>query len=207
MNRMLLAGSLSLFMSLSSRGQGFVNLDFESAQVVFTTGGIVASNAFLGWSVFSGTNQLSVVAYDASFVGAPQLIGSNANVIAGNFSVELGSGSSISQTGLVPSNSESLLFDAVSPSPLVALGGLNLFPTLISVATNNVNGRSYGVYGADISSFAGQVETLAFSGSAYLDDIQFSPQVVPEPSASLLFLASGFLFYVRRVTGLLKYSH
>jgi hypothetical protein len=43
------------------------------------------------------------------------------------------------------------------------------------------------------------METLTFSGGGILDDIQFSPELIPEPSPSwLLFLGSGVLLYVRR---------
>jgi hypothetical protein len=44
------------------------------------------------------------------------------------------------------------------------------------------------------------METLTFSGRGLLDDIQFSPEVIPEPSAAaLVFLGSGILFYVCRI--------
>jgi hypothetical protein len=115
----------------SSQGQDFTNLNFESAQVIpsYTNTGrifISITNALSGWSAFDGTNQLSSVQYIPPPGANPGLLppialeGSNAYVIDGNFSILLGSSSiSISQTGLVPSGTESLLFDATSPSPLV----------------------------------------------------------------------------------------
>ena len=71
--------------------------------------------------------------------------------------------------------------------------------TAISTGTNPY-GLSYNVYAADVSSFAGQVETLTFSEAGYLDDIQFSPEAIPEPSsAALVFLGSSILVYIRRI--------
>jgi hypothetical protein len=198
---MLLAGLLALIMCVSLRGQGFVNLDFEAAKVVISATNssfameIATSNALPGWSAFFGTNQAPLVQYN--FGPAPGLpvvlFGSNSVVIDGNFSVYL-DGGSISQTGLVPSGAKSLLFDSGPPSLLVSLGGQSLAYTAISNALNS----SGIIYGADISGFAGQEETLTFSRSGELDDIQFSPQAIPEPSASLILLGSGILFYVRR---------
>jgi hypothetical protein len=160
------------------------------------------------WSAFSGANQLSLVDYNPSTLGVPasvDLVGSNADVIDGNFSVLLSGDGSISQTGLVPSGTESLLFDAtsydVTPSSLlVSLGGENLSYTAVSSSTNS-SGLSYNVYAANISAFAGKIETLTFAvapGFMGLDDIEFSPEIIPEPSAaSLLFLGGGIFMCLR----------
>ena len=91
-----------------------------------------------------------------------------------------------------------MLFRASSFFNDVSLGGQNLSCMAISNSLNSY-GRSYTVYGADISAFAGQTETLAFSlaspGHGILDDIQFSPIAIPETSAtSLLCLAAEFCF-------------
>jgi hypothetical protein len=179
-------------------------LNFETARLIPATDGIAASDALPGWSAFLGTNQQSSIQYNinpAAFNPRIALIGSNVDVIGGNFCVYLGNGT-ISQTGVIPSGTESLLFDAISypgsPSPPVSLGGVNLSSTLISIATN-AYGHGYGNFAVDISGFAGQVETLNFSGYAYLDSIQFSPEAIPEPSAaSLICLGGALLFYLRR---------
>ena len=211
MNRVLLIWFATIAVSASSQGQSFTNLDFESAQIVpsYTNNYgyvfIPTENALPGWSAFDGTTQLSQIQYNpsAAAISPPvALFGSNIDVIAGNFSILLHSSTiSISQTALVPSGTESLVFDAVSfgsPSLLVSMGGQNLSYTAISVGTNPY-GRSYTVYAADVSAFAGQMETLTFSGGGILDDIQFSPEAIPEPStASLVFLGSGVLLYVRK---------
>lgn len=211
MNRILLVGLVFVVAAASLRGQDFTNLNFESAQVIISTNiganqFITTANALPGWSAFDGTNQLSLIQYNPNpRLGSPPiaLFGSNSDVIAGNFSVLLDSISiSINQTGLVPTGTESLVFDAAllgSPPLFVSLGGQNLSYTAISSGTNPYGGR-YSIYAADISAFAGKTETLIFSGGGLLDDIQFSPEMIPEPStATLVFLSSGILFYVRRI--------
>lgn len=202
MKPILLTSLLTMIISFSSRGQGYVNLNFENANIVFVSGSLATSNALPGWSAYLGTNQLSTIIYGYSG-GIPPvgLYGSNSLVISGNFSVYIGGYGSISQTGLVPSGSESLLFDATASSYLVSLGGQNLSYTAISTGTNSF-GLNYSVYAADISGFAGQTETLSFSDPSGivtgLDSIQFSSEVVPEPSTiCLLFLGGGVLIYVR----------
>jgi hypothetical protein len=212
MRKILMTGFAAMSVAASLQGQSFTNLNFESAQVTFaaTNNGyyyINTENALPGWSAFSGTNQFSLVQYDPSFAGPPEAItevglfdSNSIEVIGGNFSVFLKqNSSSISQTGLVPMGSESLLFDAVSHSSfMVLLDGDNLSYTPISSGTNTY-GLIYTVYAADISAFAGQVGTLTFSGPMTLDNIQFSPEAIPEPSLSwLLFLGGGVLFYFRQ---------
>jgi PEP-CTERM motif len=209
---------MSLFVGLtevSASAQGtFQNLDFESAQVIFVPGNpaaIVAADALPDWNVYYGVNQQTQIAYN-SFNGGLTLEASNSYVLSGNFSVLFNSLSfsmpiSISQTATIPAGTQSLFFEAqdTSTMPLsVSLNGENLSYSVISVSSG------YTLYGADISTFAGQTETLTFSASPfvaggpagagwYLDNIQFSSLPVPEPSASfLLLLGSGVLIYGRR---------
>jgi hypothetical protein len=199
------------------RGQdAFQNLDFESAQLVISTNsggltGFAAADALPGWTVFIGTNELSMVNENIGIAEAVNLVYSNSVYVpSGNFAVALRNGEfifdasntvhgpgSISQTGLVPANAESLLFDMGSlggtPQISVSLDGQDLsYEPLSSFPT-------YTVYGADISSFAGSEETLTFSaipGAAggILDDIQFSSMIVPEPSMRSLACVSGGIF-------------
>jgi hypothetical protein len=214
MNKELITSlSAALVATSSAFGQGtFQDLDFESARLVFVTSPyyteIVATNALPGWSAFSGANPLSTIFYnDPRFFPPVELLGSNSLAIGGNFSVLLSEGGgigtniygpgSISQTGLVPTDAQTLLFEAnlnlfSSPgsSLVVSLGGQNLSYMAIFNAPN------YTLYGADISMFAGQTEILSFmaaAGLVLLDNIQFSPQVIPEPSIHAL-LGLGGLF-------------
>lgn len=194
----VVAGNLTLG-AAPTRGQGtFQNLDFEAAQVVFIDLGnryIATTNALPGWSAFSGTSELPTIAYNW-FTAFPDvgLYGSNSLAIAGTFGVLLRGDGSITQTRLVPTDAESLLFKGswTSLTPLnVSLGGQSLSYTIIS------NTPAYTFYGADISMLAGQTATLTFSApslSAYvIDDIQFSAQAVPEPYSMALLLCGGLL--------------
>lgn len=88
-------------------------------------------------------------------------------------------------------------------APVVTLGGQTV--NMVPLETF----PSYTLYGGDVSSFAGQVETLRFTeppsgvippSSVLLDDIVFSPQVVPEPTVFVLS-ALGALLFGRRIQG------
>ena len=197
---------------------GFVNLDFESAQIIPITGGpyinsIATTNALPGWTVLYGSSQQSVISYNDPALGSTfvTLIATNGSQLAGNYSVllqggETASAATISQTGLVPASAESLTFLAVGDAPYpyepdlqVLLGGQDL---TFSAISNELN---YTLYGANISTFADQMETLSFSApeatSGYnnweIDNIQFSSSPVPEPGTLALAILGG-LFIVRR---------
>lgn len=192
----------------SSLGQGaFQNLDFEAATNVPAPGySLAVTNALPYWVAFSGTNPLSTIpCNDSTSIPAVGLVGTTnkTGIPFGHFVVSLHDFGSISQTGLVPTNAESLLFDVIfgPPTPFaVSLDGQNLSYMAISNALDS-DGQSYTIYGAEISAFAGQVEILTFSAvdGGTLDNIQFSPISIPEPSTiSLICLGSGVLFCVRR---------
>jgi len=128
---------------------------------------------------------------------APVLFGPGSrDVLDGNYSVGVSIGNSIRQTGLIPADAVSLLFLGPRPgwvvySVQVSINGQNLPYKGISVSTDST------LWGADISAFAGQTATLTFSGFGLFDDIQFSPELIPEPSFSWLpFLGSGVLLYL-----------
>ena len=99
----------------------------------------------------------------------------------------------ISQTGLIPSNTKSIWF-ATTPfllahnqqpddvKPLFSVNGQGISYTAMDVETN------YVLWAADISSFANTTAEIRFAlkvgsgGAVGLDNISFSPQVVPEPT-------------------------
>lgn len=182
---------------VSTQGQGtFQNLDFEAAHNLPSPGNSAAtSNALPGWLAFSGTNVLPTIPYNiASAVPQVGLYGSNSLALSGNFDVLLSKDGSISQTGLIPADAQSLLFKGRWSSLAslgVSLGGQSLSFTAIS------SGADYTLYGADISAFSGQTARLAFlspSLSSYIiDDILFSPQAIPEPSSLFLCLTGGLI--------------
>jgi hypothetical protein len=147
----------------------------------------------------------------------------NYSPLQGSYSVQLSAyadapsdlfhNSSISQTGLIPIGTQSIQFLIFSPpvagevpaNPTVTLNG-----TVINIIPISTSGGIIKMAG-DVSAFAGTTATLAFlcqatQGGGFpanenlfgLDDIQFSPSSVPEPSVFGLLALGGLLFGLRR---------
>ena len=203
----------------ASFAQGsFHNLDFESAIVPPVPPGqalfISAADAFPGWTVYAGSNQSTQALYNGISVGGAlvSLIDLHtaflsANVIAGNFTATLDAGyngstgivsAALGQTGTIPANTRSLVFDANGSvsSLLVTFNGVTL--PFVEVGSRS----NYQIYAANISSLAGQTGELRFTERpntpftfpiAYLDNILFSTASVPEPGAVALFLMGALL--------------
>ena len=121
---------------------------------------------------------------------------SGITIIQGQYTVGLDSGVGFdvttSQTGFVPTGTQSLQFKARAASFSVSLGGQNL--NLIALGI----GPNYTLYGADASAYAGQTETLAvtstgFDGGGYFDSFVFSPSPIPEPNTLALGALGGAL--------------
>jgi hypothetical protein len=198
-----------LYVQLAS-GQDFVNLDFEQATIAPTPvgGGTYPADpaqAFPDWTVGYG-----VVMYNDLSLGSPAtvLMGPsfpnfvNYTPLQGSYSVLLqffylngnwaGYMPSLSQTGLVPADAQSISLLVSSGTPpsaaVVTMNGVNI--PLISVS----GGRLAG----DISAYAGSVAQLKISTPdsddwLYFDDIQFSSSSVPEPSSYSLMIVCGLL--------------
>lgn len=202
------------------RGQGFVNLDFEDANVpptpVDTWGDFVdPSLAFPGWTIPTGDPFFRVSTfYNDLSLGGPAvgLIGPDFpnrpgyDALDGSYSVLLqyfgiGDPPALSQTGLIPPGTQSISI----------LEGNSTFGGGLVVALNGINipiaGIGGGYVGGNITAFAGTTAQLTIStaspasvGSpdwAYFDDIEFSPSPVPEPSALSWFSICLFLFCKR----------
>jgi hypothetical protein len=206
-----------LIAGLSGWAQGtFQNLNFEAASIPNGTqpGSLLPTTAALpGWGAYlgsgSGSNALAQIPYDDFSLGGPLLSVLDTNVglsfvpLQGKYSTGLfggqGVGATIYQTGLVPVGTRSLKLAAYSPNLpfIVTLGGqgINLVP--LSVISRSGFPASYTIYGGDISSFAGQSVQLSITepsptgtpppSELLLDNIVFSPDSVPEPSAFSLF--------------------
>jgi hypothetical protein len=203
---------------ISAHGQGFLNLDFESAYDLPGNPGngvlVPVTNALPDWTAYSGVlpdaNVSSEVYYVSNTLGRVQgaELESGSLALSGDFSVGLYSDSAISQTGLVPGDAESLEFEAQGPGPggslqatgfSVTLGGQTLSYSALS------DGPDYTVYGANIpAGMDDQTEALTFScqglgsGNALLDDIEFSTMSVPEPSEYALIGLGAILFCLCR---------
>jgi hypothetical protein len=190
----------------SAHGQGFLNLNFESAQNLPGNPGaygmsVSVIDALPDWTASAGPNTLSSIYYVSnSFPGvgsSVELEGGSLALGGNNLSVGLFDGGSISQTGLVPEDAESLQFEAYITGPAnffsVTLGGQKLSYSALS------EGAGYTVYGANIpADMDGQTEALAFSSgdNSLLDNIEFSSMSVPEPSQFALIGLGALLFGV-----------
>ncbi|HEX3626094.1 MAG TPA: hypothetical protein VH280_11785 [Verrucomicrobiae bacterium] len=199
---------LAVIVAASARGQGFLNLDFESAYGLpgspVKYGELVSvTNALPGWTANVDKNALSDINYVSNMIyGVSTLVELEGGslTLSGDFSVRLDSGGSISQTGLVPDNAESLQFEAIAnaqPNLYVILGGQSLSYSVLFA------GSGYDVYGANIpAEMDGLMETLTFGieGPSYsvLDNIEFSPQIIPEPSEFGLIGVGAVVFEVLR---------
>ena len=200
---------------ISVHGQGFLNLNFESAQNLPGNPGngelVSTSNALPDWAAYNGTLTLSEIYYVSNSLGRAQNVELEGGSLAlsGNLSVGLYEFSSISQTGLVPDNAESLQFEARGPGPgdsipqaagfSVTLDGQSLSYSALS------DGPDYIVYGANIpAGMDNEMEELIFScqgigsGNVLLDNIEFSPMSAPEPSACALLGLGAVLVGLRR---------
>ncbi|HEY5504182.1 MAG TPA: PEP-CTERM sorting domain-containing protein [Sedimentisphaerales bacterium] len=201
---------LIAFMALLSwegKSQGFLNLDFESANLTGypQTSPVPAANAFPSWTVnaqYIIYDDISLSGESISIVGQappnsfPPIQGAYyALLVAGNNPVGATS-ISIGQSGTIPLGTESITFWG-------NIGGLQISFAGQSLAFSQTGSTAnYNIYAADVSAFAGQAGQLLFSLPAYtstarLDNIQFSSSPVPEPSEFAL-LALGVLLFGSR---------
>jgi hypothetical protein len=195
--------------------QGFINLDFEEAVIVpdssnpYSPNAVYASDAIPGWTPTGFTGPTWVL-YNTASAGSTSvsILGTSGfpPALDGLFSVYLYGGgtaasASISQTGLVPVGTESLLFEAQqfgAGTLQVFLGNQNISFSALSTGAN------YTLYGGNIPlAFAGQSEQLMFSaleGENFwnIDDIQFSSTAVPEPNEFALGTLGALLLGLRR---------
>jgi hypothetical protein len=214
------AFSLFIFTAWSARAQStlFQNPNFESANPVSAGNPnypdlVTAASALPYWSVYYGNVQQTDVSYNGVSTGATQvtLIGTGNpfyNAIDGAYSVLLqgivpGSTASISQSGLIPAGTQSLLFEAQP-----GIGPLDVFVGNQAVSLSAVgSGPNYTLYGANISEWADDPEDITFSAEGgsdnnwLIDDISFSTIAVPEPNVFALTAIGGLFFGARKWFG------
>ena len=182
-----------------------MNLNFESANLSpYGVGPAIVpvTDAIPGWTAYiSGAPQTDIAYNGASLGGAQINIESAANpngfpTIQGNYFIwlEPNSGGSpsqsaaIGQTGQIPASDESLTFWG-NYNGALSFDGEALDYTQIGT------GSTYSIYAADISSFDDETGQLLFTASfgsgGFIDNIQFSPDAVPEPGELALMGFGG----------------
>jgi hypothetical protein len=198
-------------------------LIFESANVSGYLPGsdIPVADGYPDWTVSysalgAGTNIATTVIYDEISLGGAFVsindsnTGFGFNPIQGNFSACLFGGpsdifspsnptySTISQTGLVPNGTKTLLMDVNGGSFMVTLGGQTII--LIPLQTF----LTYNLYGGNITGYAGQVAQLTITAPPtgvpnmeLIDNIQFSTMAIPEPNTLALGALGGLFFGFR----------
>jgi hypothetical protein len=212
--------AISLAGLLNAQGQGFVNLDFEAANISQSqsSGLVNTSDALPGWFAAGGYvfgYYATQIGFNNVTSGVPQvtLLGTSGvgqSSIEGGFSVFLqgqglvgpgndpGFASSIGQTGFTPLSAQSILFKAQPGTETFLLTfGIQNVPFVV-LAT----GSNYNLYGADMSAFADSNIQLEFAaqgaGTGWnLDSIEFSSQPIPEPEVFSLLVFGGLILRSR----------
>ncbi len=187
-------------------------------------GPVPISQALPGWTGSDGVDTLTQVFQNSFSLGqvSIDILGPNwdssqtgfFSVIQGHYSVALQAGDAtqghvsaiLEQNGFVPLATKALLFyaagDVSSGFLTVGFNGQNL--PIFTLAPGPNDSEEYGV---DISAFAGHSGLLTFSenpvgqsffGAVALDNISFSPNVIPEPSTYALMLCGAGLFGLRQ---------
>jgi hypothetical protein len=215
---MLLIVTALFFQVGHSGAQGFVNLNFEQAKVVYVAAPaiIVGSNAIPNWLTYYGTSNNPTafgsphdVYYNGVSLGGSIVALEDTNAIygplplQGKYSILLqgsepgaASTASIGQSSTIPSTAQSLNFFAyLTETVQVSFNGLNLPVSQIGIGTG------YNIYGADISAYAAQFGQLLFTApvnnSVLLDNIQFSTSAIPEPGTLVLTSLGAFMLAAR----------
>jgi hypothetical protein len=195
----LMACVLSLL--IGAQAKDFQNMDFENPIEPLIRAGdytISTTDGVPGWTVYLGNDPDTRMPYNTSSIGAPSvgLQGPGSQyVLQGNYTVLLQGEwhhwlipASIAQTGQIPTDSLSIIFDLFTYSNIELSFAGHSIP-LVQIGSE----PGYNIVGGDISAFAGVTGELRFTAQGnkdgLIDDIRFSsePLVVPEPGPAALF--------------------
>lgn len=201
--------SFAFLVQETASAQGsFRNLAFEDARIIPIVGhidyphAIATSNALPGWNPYIGGIYQSVVYHDLFSLGAALISIHDTNgfipVLEGRYTVLLqpssgGVSAAIGQVGTVPGTAQSVRFYGVGEFS-VFFAGQQLPVTTVGTTSTAT------IFGADITAYPGQLGELRFQGFGWLDNIYFSNEPIPEPSAIAL-LAVGVLSLAWRARG------
>jgi len=204
----------------AGEAQGFLNLDFEAANVLDLPAGqaeLVSTSAGLpGWTAYYGTAQQGQIFHNRESYGAIviAIIGPRYTwpAFQGRYMALLDPGNtwtntqvfvpaSIGQAGVVPSDARVLQLTMDATFPEYFSASFNEQPISLLDAGQVPNGR---IYEGDVSAFAGQTGELrltsypqpgSYWNQVYLDNIKF---LVPEPSAASLTALGAMLLLLRQ---------
>jgi hypothetical protein len=178
-------------------------------------------NASIGGVALTEVLQNNYTLGEASIdIFSPNWNSPDPGIIDGNYTVYLQSGgnpygggsanASIFQTGTIPVGDHSLEFKAWNTPSIdsafsLSFAGNSLSPVVLS-SGQTASGQTYNVYGADISTYAGQTGELEFTSIVTgapswteFDDITFSTTTVtPEPNTLALAVMGGLALAARR---------
>jgi hypothetical protein len=209
--------------------QGFVNLDFEWANVPDVPAGqyganVSVTNGLPGWTAYIGGNQVSQISHNSQSLGGAAIIiqgpqwDDSSQILEGQYTLLLEGlqenpdqndgnpvTAAVAQIGQIPVTAQSLEFFGYLLSVQVTFDGQTIPYAAIG------SGPNYTIYAGDISGFAGQTGELRFTESYFgfglLDNIQFSSDPVPEPTTFALAALGGLLLGFRRWTKLSSLSN
>jgi hypothetical protein len=218
--KLIVALSVALLAAFLIQAQSFQNLNFEQADPIVVPGTlyVTESSALPDWTVTIGVVEKTQITENGPSLGSPwvSLVGPGDEYntpIDGNYSVYLqGSfpaSAAISQTGLIPADTQSLTFEAEPIWQTQPAGSLELqIGSQVVPFAALATGPNYTLYGANIAAWAGDTEQLTFTAMQdsndlnnwELDDISFSTNVVasPEPNMVALSAIGGLLFGARK---------
>ncbi|MCX6927964.1 MAG: hypothetical protein NT154_32860, partial [Verrucomicrobia bacterium] len=181
--RIALRALLVAGVGFTAIAQDFQNLDFESASVTPPGPAPVLFNSALpGWTGYCGANLQGMVNYNAEYLDSAgiSLFDSNCTnepvqgILHGRYCVCLYSGllfgtywghaaTSIAQTGRIPPDARSLLFN-FSPSWHWGDQSMHVTFNQFTLPLHEVSAQSnFAVLGCDVSQFAGQIGELQFT--------------------------------------------